>query len=167
MSQDAQTSGWLRGLWACGFLINSIPIIATDLGLIFYVAFYKLVGNHYERHANQFLFELTVNTGDSFGCDDLNISSGTFPVSKGDKAGVFVQHSNCYQRAINSLEYTCPAHINMVDSPSNCSQALYFNSTMNDEMMPERIHVADGNPVNAFINMNITVGKSSILCSAV
>ena len=167
MSQDAQTSGWLRRLQACGSLVNSIPTFATDLSLIFYVASYKLVGNYYERHTEQFVFALTVNANSSFGCGNFNLPSGLLPVSKGDKAGVFVRPGNCYQRAINSLEYTCPAHINMVDSPSNCSQALYFNSTMNDEMMPERIHVADGNPVNAFINMNITVGKSSILCSAV
>ena len=51
----------------------------------------------------------------------------------------------------------------MVDSSSNCSQAFYFNSTMNDEMMPERIHVVDGNPISVFINMNLTIGKSSIL----
>ena len=165
MSQDAQTSGWLRRLQACGFLVNSIPTIATDL--IFYVAFYKLVGNYYERHTEQFVYALTINVNDSFGCGDLNISPGTFPVLKGDKAGVFVQHGNCYQRVINSLEYTCPAHINMVDSPSNCSQALYFNSTMNNETIPERIHIVNGNPVNVFINMNITIGKSLIFCSAV
>ena len=163
MSQEAQTSGWLRGLRACGFLVNSIPSIATDPGLIFYVASYKLVGNYYERHTEQFSFALTVNANGSFGCGNFNLPSGMLPVSKGDKAGVFIQPGNCYPHAINSPEYTCPAHINMIDSPSNCSQALYFNSTMDDKMMPERIHVVDGNPVSVFINLNITIGKSSML----
>ena len=166
MSQEVQTTGWLRQLQACGFRLSSSPI--PDLSLIFFLASYKLVGNYYERHTEQFTFELIVNASSSFGCGNFNIRSGILLASKGDKAGVFVQPGNyCYPRAINSLQYTCPAHINIVDSPSNCSQALYFNSTRNDEMMPERIHAVDGNPVNVFINMNITIGKSSILCSAV
>lgn len=167
MSQEVQTTGWLRQLQACGFRLSSSSI--PDLSLIFFLASYKLVGNYYERHTEQFPFELTVNASGSFGCGNFNIPSGILLVSKGDKAGVFIQPGNCYPLAINSLQYTCPAHINMVDSPNNCSQALYFNSTMNDKMMSERIHVVDGNPVNMFINMNITIGRSSIkfLCSAV
>jgi hypothetical protein len=172
MSQEALSTGWLRGLRACGFKFNSgsIPNYLKSLSLIFFVASYKLNGNYYERHTDQSTFELTVNTTgtDSFGCGSFDIPSGTLRVDKGDKAGVFIQREKCNTRAINSLEYTCPAHINMVDSPSNnCSQAFYFNSTMKDEMMPDRISVADGNPVNVFINMNITIGKFLILCSAV
>jgi hypothetical protein len=173
MSQESLCTGWLRGLQACGFKLidNSIPNYLTDLSLIFFAASYKLVGNYYVRHTDASPFEFSVNTTSthSFGCGIFNIPSGTLPVVKGDKTGVFVQRKNCNTRAINSFEYTCPAHVNVVDSPSNnCSQALYFNSTRNDEMMPDRISVFDGNPVNVFINMNITIGKSLIiLCSAV
>jgi hypothetical protein len=170
MSQEALSTGWLRGLRACGFQLNSIPNYLRGLSLIFFLASYKLAGNYYERDTDQFPFALAVNTTStgSFGCGNFDIPSGILSVAKGDKAGVFVQRDNCNLHSINSLEYTCPAHVNVVDSPSNnCSQALYFNSTRNDKMMPDRISVADGNPVNVFINMNITIGKSLILCSAV
>ena len=160
MSQEFLFSGQLKALRACGFrLINSNPP-ETEISLIFFVAGYRLVGNSYKRYTDPFMFFLTINASDSFGCDELNIPNGGLQVSKGDKAGVFVQQAYyCNQFAINSPIYTCPAHVNMVDTVENCSQALYFNNTRDDENMPERINVVDGNPVNIFINMNITIGE--------
>ena len=161
MSQEALFSGRRRALRACGFcLINSNPP-GTEISLIFFVAGYQLVGNSYVRYADPFMYFLTINASDSFGCDELNIPNGGLQVSKGDKVGVFVQQAYyCNQFAINSPIYTCPAHVNMVDAIKNCSQALYFNNTRDDENTPERISVFDGNSVNIFINMDITIGKS-------
>ena len=166
MSQEAFYSGWLKALRACGFRLDSIPHhLETKLNLIFFVAGYRRVGNHYERHTDQSPFELTVNANGSFGCGEFFLPPGGLLVYKGDKAGVFVQQDNCNPRAINSLEYTCPAHVNMIDQVKNCSQALYFNNTRSDENMPERINIVDGNPVNVFINMDITIGKSIFFVS--
>ena len=161
MSQEFLFSGQLKALRACGFrLINSNPP-ETEISLIFFVAGYRLVGNSYKRYTDPFMFFLTINASDSFGCDELNLPNGGLQAFKGDKAGVFVQQAYyCNQFAINSPIYTCPAHVNMVDTVKNCSQALYFNNTRDDENMPERINIVDGNPVNIFINMNITIGES-------
>ena len=160
MSQEFLFSGQLKALRACGFrLINSNPP-ETEISLIFFVAGYRLVGNSYKRYTDPFMFFLTINASDSFGCGELNIPNGGLQAFKGDKAGVFVQQAYyCNQFAINSPIYTCPAHVNMVDTVKNCSQALYFNNTRDDENMPERINIVDGNPVNVFINMNITIGE--------
>lgn len=160
MSHEAPNNGRLKALRACGFHLDSIPYYpGTEISLIFFVAGYQLVGNNYERHTDQFPFELTVNASGSFGCGDLLIPFGGLPVSQGDKTGIFIQRGDCSLRAINSLEYTCPAHINMIDPVKNCSQALYFNNTRNHENMPKRIKAIDGYPVNVFINMDITIGK--------
>ena len=165
MSQEAHFSGRLKALRACGFrLINSSSHRpGAQISLIFFVAGYQLVGNSYVRHTDPFTFFLTIDASDTFGCGDLNIPGNAgLPVYKGDKAGVFVQQAYyCNQFAINSPIYTCPAHVNMIDPVKNCSQALYFNNTRDDENMPERISVFDGNPVDIFINMDITIGKST------
>ena len=160
MSHEAPNVGKLKALRACGFHLDSIPYYpGTEISLIFFVAGYQLVGNSYERHTNQFPIQLAVNDSGSFGCSNFLIPFGGLQVSQGDKAGIFIQRGGCSLRAINSLEYTCPAHVNMIDPVKNCSQALYFNSTSKDENMPERISVGDGHPVNVFINMDITIGK--------
>ena len=160
MSQEAPINATLKALRACGFHLDSIPYYpGAEISLIFLVAGYQLVGNSYERHTAQFPFELSVNDSGSFGCSNHLIPFGGLPVFQGDKAGIFIQRGDCSLRAINSLEYTCPAHVNMIDPVKNCSQALYFNSTSKDENMPERISVGDGHPVNVFINMDITIGK--------
>ena len=163
MSQEAPNSGRLKAVRACGSSIHlnsTLQYPGITIRLIFFVAGYQLVDNHYERHTNQFPFELTIDASGSFGCGNFSIPFGGLPVSKGDKAGVFVQRDDCNLHSINSLEYTCPAHINIIDPVKNCSQALYFNSTRDDESMPERINVIDGYPVNVFINMDMTIGKS-------
>ena len=168
MSHETPNVGKLKALRACGFHLDSIPYYpGTEISLIFFVAGYQLVGNSYERHTNQFPFQLAVNDSGSFGCSNFLIPFGGLPVSQGDKAGIFIQRGDCSLRAINSLEYTCPAHINMIDPVKNCSQALYFNNTRNDENMPERINAIDGYPVNVFINMDITIGKSTAMCPSV
>ena len=108
MSQEAPFSGQLKALRACGFcLINSNPP-GTEISLIFFVAGYELVGNSYVRYADPFMFFLTIDASNSFGCDELNIPNGGLQVSKGDKAGVFAQQAYyCNQFAINSPIYTC------------------------------------------------------------
>ena len=167
MSQEIPNSGRLKALRAYGFCLDSIPRHpVTKLSLIFFVAGYRLIGSRYERLTDQFPFELTVNANGSFGCGNFFLPSGGLLASKGDKAGIFVQQDDCNKRAINSLEYTCPAHVNMSDPVKNCSQALYFNSTRDDESMPKSINVIDGYPVNVFINIDMTIGKAAlyILC---
>ena len=163
MSQEVLYSGQLKALRACGFRLINSHLPGTEISLIFFVAGYQLVGNSYVRHTNPFMFFLTINASGSFGCGELNIPSGVLQVYKGDKAGVLVQQAYyCNQFSINSPINTCPAHVNMVDPVKNCSQALYFNNTRDDETMPERISVFDGNPVDIYINMDVTIGKSTV-----
>ena len=161
MSREVPNSGRLKALRACGFRLDSIPRHpVTKLSLIFFVAGYRLIGSRYERLTDQFPFELTIDASGSFGCGNFFIPFGGLPASKGDKAGIFVQQDDCNKCAINSLEYTCPAHVNMIDLVKNCSQALYFNSTRDDESMPKSINAIDGYLVNMFINMDMTIGKA-------
>ena len=166
MSQEGPSSGRLKALRACGFLLTSYahPPWVKEITLTFHIAGYQLVGNSYERHTDPYTFYLTINVNDTFGCDEVSFPVGLgLMVSKGDRAGVFIQRAYCNQFAVNSPLYTCPAHVNMVDPVKNCSQALYFNNTRDDEQILDNVNIFDGNAVNIFINLDLTIGKSIII----
>ena len=77
---------------ACTLLINLSPQNTDEIDLYFYVASYWLVGNNFQRITNTQLLIITINVGETFGCNRLNLINDLQPrVHKGDRSGAFIQ----------------------------------------------------------------------------
>ena len=165
MSQDVPFDGYIKALNACAFLTEPDPNPqGTDvINLIFYAAGYRLVGSTFERITDTLSFFFDINVGETFGCNVVNIPNEQQPkVLKGDRPGVLIQQQECIQRSILPPSYVCSAHVNIIDPVKNCSQSLYFNNTRlvgRDLDMPAELSAINGRPVDAFINLDIIIGK--------
>ena len=150
-------------LRTCGFLLDqdreTVPREASEITLFVFVIAYRLMGDSYHQLYQPYPIHFAVNSTDTFGCGENNITSLEWVLSHGDRIGVLIQQIQCFTFSVGA--FFCPIHVNLVDPIENCSQAHYFADTASVAHLdiPQELNIYDGNADNVFINLDITVGK--------
>lgn len=165
MSQEFPFEAYVRTVNACAFLTEPNPNPQGNgvIRLPLLATVYRLMGNNFRQVTDTLLFSITINVGETFGCNIIDLSTLALlerpKVKEGDRPGVFILQDGCFQSLI--LGYSCPAHVNLVDPIKNCSQSLYFNNTEleNGANIPAELNAIDGYPVDVFINLDIDIGE--------
>ena len=167
LSQGVPLEGLVTNLKICGFLLDrdreTITGDATKIIPFVFVIAYRQMGDSYHQLYTPYPINFVINTTDSFGCGENDITNLEWMVSKGDRIGVLIQRIQCFPLYVGpaSVTLSCPMHINLLDPVENCSQAHYFSSTVliTGPDVPQELNVHDANAEDIFINLDITVGE--------
>ena len=169
MSLTAPVDGYINAVNACAFIKDSrsSPLSGDKITAYFYIAGYRLVGSKFKRVTDTLEFLDDVEVDQTFHCHMIVFAVHQRQnVLKGDRVGVFVSDSECSQFLTHPPSYICPAHPNIIDPITNCSQSLYFSDArLRDDSMPDELNAFSGQPVSVFINLDIIFGRLNNYCN--
>jgi hypothetical protein len=167
LSQGVPLEGVVTKLKMCGFLLDldreTIPGNANEITPFVFVIAYRQMGDSYRQLYTPYPFNFVINSTETFGCGENDITNLEWMVSKGDRIGVLIQRIQCFPFHVGpaSIALSCPMHINLLDPVENCSQAHYFASSasITGPDVPQELKIHDANAEDVFINLDITVGE--------
>ena len=166
LSQGVPLEGLVTKFKTCGFLLErdreTIPSDANEITPFVFIIAYRQMGDSFYQLYEPYPINFAINSTDSFGCGENDITNLEWVVSQGDRIGVLIQRMQCFPFHVGpSIALSCPMHVNLVDPIKNCSQVHYFPSTALVPGLdtPLELNIHDANAEDIFINLEITVGE--------
>lgn len=153
-------------LRTCGFLLDrdreTIPRESNEITPFVFIIAYRWMDDSFYQLYEPYPINFVINSTDTFGCGENDITNLEWVVLQGDRIGALIQRIQCFPFHVGpSIALSCPVHVNLVDPIKNCSQAHYFPSTalVSGPDTPHELNIHDANAEDIFINLDVTIGE--------